>query len=68
MVRAELQIGWLGHTRSLTGNSAVRCFGKDTVFLPILRATVSKYVEIWRVLEIDNAIIPENDIGSPPRL
>jgi tRNA(fMet)-specific endonuclease VapC len=63
MVLAELQIGWIR-----THGSAYKQIQRfeDLVsimfFLPILRSTVSLYIEVRRSLELVNAIIPENDL------
>src|SRR5437879_2783540 len=63
MVLAELQIGWVRAHGS--PHRQIRRF-EDLVsimfFLPILRSTVSFYVEVRRNLELVNAIIPENDL------
>jgi tRNA(fMet)-specific endonuclease VapC len=63
MVLAELQIGW--HRAHGSPHRQIRRF-EDLVsimfFLPILRRTVSLYVEVRRGLELTNAIIPENDL------
>src|SRR6266850_7999660 len=63
MVLAELQIGWLrAHGFP---HRQIRRF-EDLVsimfFLPILRSTVSFYIEVRRNLELVNSIIPENDL------
>src|SRR5712691_4809427 len=63
MVLAELQIGWLRAHGS--PHRQIRRF-EDLLsimfFLPILRSTVSFYIEVRHNLELVNAIIPENDL------
>jgi tRNA(fMet)-specific endonuclease VapC len=63
MVLAELQVGWL-HAHG-SPHKQMRRFEdllSIMLFLPILRSTVSFYIEVRRSLELVNAIIPENDL------
>jgi len=63
MVLAELQIGWLrAHGSPHRQMRRFEDFLSIMFFLPILRSTVSFYIEIRRNLELVNAIIPENDL------
>jgi len=65
MVLAELQIGWLrSHTEPYRQIQRFGGFAPAMLFLPILRSTVSVYIEIRRELERVNVIIPENDLWT----
>ena len=63
MVLAELHIGWLrSHSAPYRQIQRFEALAPAMLFLPILRSTVSIYIEIRRNLELENAIIPENDL------
>jgi len=63
MVLAEVQIGWLrAHGPPHRQMRRFEDLLSIMFFLPILRATVSFYIEVRRDLELVNAIIPENDL------
>jgi tRNA(fMet)-specific endonuclease VapC len=63
MVLAELQVGWLRtHGSPYRQIRRFEDLVSIMIFLPILRSTVSLYVEVRRNLELVNAIIPENDL------
>ena len=63
MVLAELQIGWLrAHGSPHRQIWRFEDLVSTMFFLPILRSTVSFYIEVRRNLELVNAIIPENDL------
>jgi len=63
MVLAELQIGWLrAHGFPHRQLQRFEDLVSIMFFLPILRSTVSFYIEVRRDLELVNSIIPENDL------
>src|SRR6266487_2703411 len=63
MVLAELQIGWLrAHGFPQRQIQRFEDLVSIMFFLPILRSTVSFYIEIRRNLELVHSIIPENDL------
>jgi len=63
MVLAELQIGWLrAHDFPHRQMQRFEDLVSIMFFLPILRSTVSFYIEVRRSLELVHAIIPENDL------
>jgi predicted nucleic acid-binding protein len=63
MVLAELHIGWLrSHGAPFRQIQRFEALAPAMLFLPILRSTVSIYIEIRRKLELANALIPENDL------
>ena len=63
IVLAEVQTGWLrSHGDPHRQIRRFRDILSSTVFLPIVIPTVECYVEIRRSLELNRAIIPDNDI------
>ncbi|HXB70680.1 MAG TPA: PIN domain-containing protein [Candidatus Acidoferrales bacterium] len=63
MVLAELRVGWLrAHGTPQRQMQRFEDLAAIMFFLPILRSTVSFYIEVRQRLELVNAIIPENDL------
>jgi len=63
MVLAELRVGWLRtHGTPQRQMQRFEDLAAIMFFVPILRSTVSLYIEVRQRLEMMNAIIPENDL------